>query len=92
MVSVFRRPSCRLSFLLSPRACEAELPAVDFIGNDAAMEGSSDRLVQALQELVDTLAVPTNQRGEQRLVIRGDGRTFDRGDAPECDLATRSGE
>ncbi len=47
-VSVFRRPSCRLSFLPSVRASEAELTAVDFMGNDALVECGADGLIQAL--------------------------------------------
>lgn len=91
-VSVFRRPSCRLPFFPSVRASEAELSAVDFVGDDAVMECGTDGLVQALQEFVDTFSITAHERGEHGALIHGDGRAFDRSDPPERDLTTWPGE
>ena len=92
IVSVFRRPSCQLSFLASVRASEAELPTVDFVGDDALAERGADRFIQALQELMNAFPVTTHERGEHGALIRGDGRSLDRSDPPERDLTTRPGE
>ena len=88
-VSVFRRPSCRLPFLPSVWASEAELSAVDLVGDHAFVECSADGVIEALQEFVDALAIAAYERGEQRLLIRSDGRSIDRSNPPEHDVTTR---
>lgn len=74
------------------RASEAELSAIDFVGDGALMECCADGFIQALQEFVDGFSITAHERGEQRLLIRSDSRSLDRCDPPERDMTTRPGK
>jgi hypothetical protein len=83
----------RLPLLSDVRGSQAEPPAVvDLVGHNTLMKGFSDSLIQTLQKGVDALIISAHEGGEQRLIVHGDGRAFDRCDAPEHDVSPGTGE
>jgi hypothetical protein len=69
-----------------------EAATIDLVGYDTLMQGFSEGLIQPLQKRRDAFIVAAHERGEQRLIVHGDSRAFDRSHSPQHDVAPGIGE
>jgi hypothetical protein len=78
----------RLALFADARGGQTEAAPVDFVGHGALVNGLADGRIQPFQQIREVLALASHQACQERLIIDGDGRTFDGRHPSDADVTT----